>query len=93
MNSSTAETADRLAEETPLTREELLALLQDGVEEAARKVSNGRIRDRENEDLRRKQWRALGYLVRCYANVLNDLDRATELEDRIEALEDLAGVR
>lgn len=82
---------DRLADSTVLTREELLQLLQGGVTEAARKCREGRVRDASNEKVRVRQWKALAYMVRAYNEVLNDLEKSIELEDRLTALEDAAG--
>lgn len=92
MSTTTETVVDRLADSTVLTREELLQLLQAGISEAARKCSEGRVRDAENEKVRVRQWKALAYMVRAYNEVLNDLEGAVELEDRLAALEAAAGV-
>lgn len=83
-------TADRLADDT-LTREEILTLLRIGVQEAARKINNGRVRDAENEQVRIKWVRALAYAVRAYADVLSDLEQQMVIEDRLEQIEEQLG--
>lgn len=82
---------DRLADSTVLTREELLQLLRGGIAEAARKCSEGRIRDAENEAIRVRQWKALATMVRAYNTVLGDLEDAVEIEERLAALEEATG--
>lgn len=83
---------DRLADSTALSREELLQLLQGGLAECARKCREGRIRDAENEKVRVRQWKALAYMVRAYNEVLEDLEAAAEVEDRLEELEAATGI-
>lgn len=83
-------TADRLADDT-LTREEVLTLLRVGIQEAARKVNEGRVRDEEKEKVRIQWVRALGYIGRAYADVLDDLEEQMAVEDRLEAIEDQLG--
>lgn len=75
-----------------LNRDELLDLLEGPLEELARKIEKGRIRDRENEELRIKQWRALAYVARCYNDILSDAEEES-VEARLEALEAELGLR
>lgn len=88
MSSTPQTAADRLGNSSPLTREELLELLQGGVDEAARKVTEGRIRDTENEKVRVRQWKALAYMCRAYNEVLSDLEDAEDVDERIARLEE-----
>lgn len=85
-------TADRLADDT-LTREEVLTLLRVGIQEAARKVNKGRVRDEEKEKVRIKWVRVLGYIGRAYADVLDDLESQMEIEERLAELETQLGDR
>jgi len=57
------------------------------IEEARRKVENGRVYDAENEKVRIKWIRALAYAVNVRRQVTNDRD-LEELGERIEALEE-----
>lgn len=82
--------ADRLADDT-LTREEILTLLRVGVQEAARKVNEGRVRDEEKEAVRIKWVRALAYAARAYADVLSDLEDQMAVEDRLDSIEEQLG--
>lgn len=66
--------------------EEMLATLDVAIEEARRKVENGRVYDAENERVRIKWIRALAYAVNIRRQVTNDRDLA-ELSERVEALE------
>lgn len=50
------------------------------------KIENGRIRDPENEKVRLKQYRTLGYLIRTKRKVLED-KTLEELEAEVEELQ------
>lgn len=71
-------------------REEILALLEDGIREAHRKVDSGRVRDAENEKVRISWIRTLAYAANAYRQLLRDEDleemdrRLTELEERAD---------
>ena len=65
--------------------DEMLATLDVAIEEARRKIENGRIRDVDREKARVKQWRALGYLINVRRQVANDRD----LEALAEEIEEL----
>lgn len=67
-------------------RAELLDLLEDGVREAHRKVSSGRIRDPEREKVRIQWVRALAYSAGQYRQLKND-EELDEMAERLEALE------
>lgn len=82
--------ADRLADDT-LTREEVLTLLRVGIQESARKVNEGRVRDEEKEKVRIQWVRALAYIGRAYADVLDDLEEQMAVENRLEAIEEQLG--
>lgn len=71
-------------------REQLLSILEDGLDEAHRKVESGRVYDPENEKVRQGWLRVLGYLAGQYRQVLNDRD-LEEMEERLEALEAAQG--
>lgn len=66
-------------------REEVLALLEDGIREAHRKVENGRVRNAENEKVRQGWIRVLAYS----ANQYRQLKKDQELEDMKVELEAL----
>jgi len=57
-----------------LDREEVLDLLEDVLEEAHRKATNGRVRDAENEKVRIQWIKAVGYLVGQYRQLIRDKD-------------------
>jgi ribosomal protein L13E len=65
--------------------DEMLATLDIAIDEARRKIENGRIRDVDREKARVKQWRALGYLINVRRQVANDRD----LEALAEEIEEL----
>jgi hypothetical protein len=74
----------------PGTRDRILDLLEDGIQEAHRKVEQGRVYDADNEKVRIKWIRALAYATNVYRQTLKDReleqmrDRLEELEDRID---------
>jgi hypothetical protein len=67
-------------------REEILELLEDGIQEAHEKVTSGRVYDAENEKVRIKWIRALAYAAGQYRQLMKDKD-LEEMEDRLEQLE------
>ncbi|MFU8870236.1 hypothetical protein [Natronococcus sp.] len=73
-----------------LERDEMLALLEDGIEEAHRKVKSGRVYDAENEKVRIKWIRTLGYVAGQYRQLIKDRD-LEEIEERLEDLEQQRG--
>ena len=77
-------------EEIP-DRDEVLALLEDGLREAHRKVENGRVYDAENENVRQGWMRTLGYLAGQYRQLKKDQD-LEEMQDRLDRLEQAQGV-
>jgi hypothetical protein len=74
----------------PGDRDRILELLEDGIQEAHRKVEQGRVYDADNEKVRIKWIRALAYATNVYRQTLKDReleqmrDRLEELEDRID---------
>lgn len=66
-------------------REEIMALLEDGLQEAHRKVTSGRVRDEEKERVRIQWIRALAYAAGQYRQLKRD-EQIDELEERIEAI-------
>jgi len=74
----------------PGDRDRILELLEDGIQEAHRKVEQGRVYDADNEKVRIKWIRALAYTTNVYRQTLKDReleqmrDRLEELEDRID---------
>jgi len=64
---------------------DMLDTLDVAIEEAQRKVENGRVYDAENEKVRIKWIRALAYAVNIRRQVANDRD-LEELADEIEQL-------
>lgn len=68
-------------------RDEMLELLEDGIEEAHRKVTDGRVYDAENEKVRIKWIRALAYAANVHRQIQNDRD-LEELSQRLEQLEE-----
>lgn len=67
-------------------REEMLSLLEDGIREAHRQVTEGRVRDPERDKVRIQWIRALGYAVGQYRQLSKDLD-LEEMAAEIEALQ------
>lgn len=65
--------------------DEMLATLNVAIDEARRKIENGRVRDPERERVRCKQWKTLGYLINVRRQVANDRD----LEALAEEIEEL----
>jgi len=77
--------------EKNLTFREQLEELEDpintAIDETVRKIESGRIYDAENESVRIKRKRALGYLIRTKLKVL-EARELEELEERLAALEE-----
>ena len=69
--------------------DEMFATLDIAIDEARRKIEEGRIRDVDREKARVKQWRALGYLINVRRQVANDRD----LEALAEEIEELKADR
>jgi len=65
--------------------DEMLATLDVAIEEARRKIENGRVRDPDREKVRCKQWKTLGYLINVRRQVANDRD----IESLAEEIEEL----
>lgn len=55
-------------------RDEVLALVEDGLREAHRKVESGRVYDTDNEKVRQGWLRTLGYLAGQYRQLRRDED-------------------
>lgn len=70
----------------PLDRSEVLALLDDGIREAHRKVTQGRVHDPKNEEVRQGWIRALGYIAGQYRQLRKD-EQLDDLEQRLEQIE------
>lgn len=68
------------------SREHLLELLEDALDEAHHKAASGRVYDAENEKVRQGWFRTLGYLTGQYRQLLNDKE-LEEMEERIQELE------
>lgn len=71
----------------PPSRKMVIRDLEMAMEEAKRKIESGRIYDAENEKVRIKWIKALGYLVNSYRQLIKDHD-LEELKKRIEDLEE-----
>ena len=65
----------------------LLEELDVAIEEAKRKVEQGRVYDADNEKVRIKWIRALAYAANVRRQIMNDRD-LQELAERIEAIEE-----
>jgi len=68
----------------------MIEQLDTAIGEIVEKVENGRIRDPENEKVRIKYYRALGYLVRTKRQVLED-KTLEDLEAEIQELKRARG--
>ena len=68
-------------------RDEVLSLLEDGMREAHEKVKSGRVYDAENEKVRQKWIRTLGYIAGQYRQIKKDED-LEELDERLSKLEE-----
>lgn len=64
----------------------MLSDLDAAIDDLRRKIEDGRVRDEEKEKVRVKQWRAMGYLIRTRADVVEQ--RSLEkLNRRVRELE------
>lgn len=70
-----------------MDREEVLDRLEDVLEEAHRKATNGRVRDAENEQVRIRWIKAVGYLAGQYRQLVRDKD-LEQLQAEIEQLKE-----
>ncbi|WP_411962821.1 hypothetical protein [Haloferax sp. YSMS24] len=68
-------------------REAILALLEDGIREAHRKVENGRVYDPENEKVRIKWIRVLAYAAGQYRQLKRD-EELDAMKRDLEALKE-----
>lgn len=73
--------------EENMDREEVLDRLEDVLEEAHRKATNGRVRNAENEKVRIQWMKAVGYLAGQYRQLVRDKD-LEELQEEIEQLKE-----
>jgi MoaA/NifB/PqqE/SkfB family radical SAM enzyme len=76
-------------EKSPSFREQLDNLegpIDTAIEETLRKIESGRVYDAQNESVRIKRKRALGYLVRTKLKVI-EARELEELEERLSELE------
>jgi hypothetical protein len=87
---STQATTDEEAEDVS-DREDVLALVEDGLDEAHAKVTAGRVYDAENEKVRQGWMRTLGYLAGQYRQLKKDQD-LEEMNERLERLEEAQGI-
>jgi len=89
-SAATRENGDTPA--APADYDEMLAILDVGIEEARRKIESGRVYDAENEKVRIKWIRALAYAVNVRRQVTADRDLEA-LTERIEQLEAQRGIK
>lgn len=68
-------------------REEVLDMLETALHEAHHKVESGRVYDAENEKVRQKWFRTLGYLAGQYRQLKKDKE-IEELSERLAQLEE-----
>jgi hypothetical protein len=71
--------------------DEMLDTIDVAIDEARRKVENGRVYDADNERVRIKWIRALSYAVNVRRQVQNDRT-LTELAEKVEKLEEETGL-
>lgn len=81
-----ADETDGTDEPATMEREEVLALLDDAMDEAHHKVVSGRVYDVDNEKTRQGWFRTLGYLANQYRSLKKDSE-LEEFEERLEAVE------
>lgn len=67
--------------------DEMIAHLNNAIDEVNYKINDGRICDAQKDQARVKYYRALGYLVRSQLKVIEQRDLQL-LEERIEQLEE-----
>ncbi|WP_227357679.1 hypothetical protein [Haladaptatus salinisoli] len=68
-------------------RDEILSLLTDGIEEAHRKVTSGRVYDESKEQTRQGWIRVLAYAAGQYRQLVRDKE-LEQIEERLERLEE-----
>lgn len=90
MSSNASAGAREGSESSSESYREMLDTLDVAIEEAKRKVENGRVYDADNEKVRIKWIRALAYAVNVRRQVTTDHD-LEDLSERLEALEDRQG--
>ena len=71
----------------PPDRDAVLAMLDDGIREAHRKVESGRVYDPQNEKVRQGWLRTLGYLAGQYRQLMKDKE-LEELQREVELLKE-----
>lgn len=85
---------DRSAEidslRTSESHDAMLEVLETSIEEITEKIESGRIRDVQNEKVRIKWHRALGYMVRTKREVCKDKE-LQELSERVARIEEREG--
>lgn len=89
-DSSSASAPAREADEDSKSYDELLSTLDVAIEEARRKIENGRVYEPENERARQGWIRVLAYSINTRRQVMNDRDleeMQQEIEELKEALE------
>lgn len=69
------------------SREQMLGLLNDAIDESHEKAVNGRVYNPENEKVRQGWLRVFGYLAGQYRQLKKD-QKLDELEERLDALEE-----
>lgn len=79
--------ADAALATAPSERDALLGLLDEGIQEAHRKATSGRVYDAENEKVRQGWFRTLGYLAGQYRQLKRDQD-LEELAEKVEQIEE-----
>ena len=67
--------------------DELEEPLNAAIDEVVRKIENGRVYDAENESVRIKRKRALGYLIRTKLKVV-EARELEEIDERLSELEE-----
>jgi predicted nucleotidyltransferase component of viral defense system len=83
--------ADVRESANPADYGDMLDTLDVAIDEAKRKVENGRVYDAENEKVRIKWIRALAYAVNVRRQVTTDRD-LEELTERLETIEKQEGI-
>ena len=76
-----------LAETEPDDYDRMLAIIDDAIEEAHGKVVSGRVYDPENEKVRIKWLKGLGYLLNIRRQIQKDAD-LEEIDERVEKIEE-----
>lgn len=89
--STDASTRAGSAETSSAEYDQMLEALDAAIDEARRKVENGRVYNPENEKVRVKWIRALAYAINVRRQVTVDRD-LEELTERLETIEEQQGV-